>query len=975
MNKTFYVPSESSSTPAEIQFPHTPDEVIFGDCSVARARRRLLRHDRAVDVGDRAFDLLMALIDAQGNVLTKDQLMDRVWPGRIVEENTLEGQISMLRRALGKDRVSIRTIAGRGYQFVGELRRQFPRTAYTPFSPAQQLVDASIPLPQSTADNLPASVSKLIGREVALNEITELALSHRLITLVGTGGIGKTRLAIEAARSIAERFPDGVFLAELGSVISAEFLPVTVAVALGFSPGDGTASLERIASSIHAKRLLLVLDNCEHLIEASAQLVERLLRTAPTVSVIATSREALRADGEYVYRVTSLEIPNDDNTLPSELMRYGALKMFEARLGTYQSEKDSLHSAVLKIRICRRLDGIPLALELAATRVPVLGLQGVADRLQDRFQLLTSGARTALPRQQTLRATLDWSYELLPQSERIILGRLSVFANGFSIEEAQAVAATNQISPDAIFDCVANLVSKSLISTDINEDSVRYRLLETTREYAREKLNAQGEKNEVSLRHATYFLDLFERCEENASEGMTAECRTRYSQHLDDFRAAVNWALNDGSNADVGVGLTVAWLPLALQLGLLEECIARVDTALSWLDPRSGDIDERRMKLYAARGAALLYRTGGEETGIAFKLALDIADRVENLEYQKRGVWGCWCYAYLSGQYHAALELAYRFQKLASVRPHRWDHLIGERLLGITHLCLGSLAKSRVSLENMLAGHPKDASKAHRIRFLYDEKMLAQASLAQTLWLLGLPDQAMAVALQAQDEAVELDHGPSLCFALSEAVCVIALLNGDEAALAKANISLTFATRQYGVSTWKARARMWAALHPLRQGKLEAYDQVIYPALTEIGDAQFFISLCSLLCATSLALGENGRISDGLALVRPAIARAQVNGDATSLVELRRTNAMLLLMQGGPEAEKRMEEQLISELKSACNQHFLGWELRCAISLSALWKRQGKLEPSNPLLKTVFEKFTEGFATADLIAAAGLLKA
>ncbi|GGC66386.1 winged helix-turn-helix domain-containing protein [Undibacterium terreum] len=975
IDSNMQAPCVSLSSPAETPSPYQNDELIFGDCSVARARRRLARHDRPVEVGDRAFDLLIALMDAQGKVLTKDQIMEQVWPGRIVEENTLEGQISLLRRALGEDRVAIRTIAGRGYQFVGELRRKPAQPEQASIQASMRPAEPALPAPHAAVANLPASVSKLIGREVALGEIAELALLNRLITLVGTGGIGKTRLAIESARRIAERFPDGVFLVELGSVKSPEFVPVAVALALGLAPGDGTASLDRIVSAMHARKLLLVIDNCEHLIDAVAELVDRLLRSAPLASVIATSREALRADGEYVYRVASLEIPHDDNADPGKLMQYGALQMFEARLGAYKSEKAPLQAAVLKIRICRRLDGIPLALELAAARVPVLGLQGVADRLLDRFQLLTNGARTALPRQQTLRATLDWSYDLLPPAERTVLGRLSVFANGFSIEDAQAVAASQEINPDSVFDCVANLVSKSLISPDLNEGSTQFRLLETTRVYAREKLIAEGGLNEASLRHAAYFQRIFVSCEESASEGMTAECRTRYSHHLEDFRAAVTWALSDGSNVDVGVNLTVSWLPLALQLGLLEECLARVDTALSWIDPVGASIDERRMKLYAARGAALLYRTGGEQTGVAFKLALDIADRIGNLEYQKRGVWGYWCYSYLNGQYGTALELAHRFLELSSADSHQWDHLVGQRILGITHLCLGNLAKSRASLESMLAGHPKNASIEHRIRFLYDEKMLAHASLAQTLWLSGFPDQAMKVAMDAQDEAIELDHLPSLCFALSEAVCVISLLNGDNEALARANTALTSATRQHGVSTWKARARMWAALESLQQGNLDAYDYIILPALSEIGDAQFFISLCPFLSGTSIALGKHGRIADGLSLIRPAIARAQVNGDATSLVELCRANAVLLLMQGGLEAEKCAEEQLMAALSSASEQHFLGWELRCAVSLAGVWKRQGKLNSSNPTLKAVVGKFTEGYTTADLIAAADLLKA
>ena len=951
--------------PTEENWIDLEDAVVFGDCTLSPARRALTRQGEQVELGERAFDLLLSLIDARGSIVSKDQLMAKVWPGRIVEENTLEGQMSILRRALGDDRRVIRTIAGRGYQFIGDVR---PTAAVSAPNPTSDPSNRS-----SAQTNLPASISQLIGRETALFEIAELSQSNRLMTLVGTGGVGKTRLAIEGARLIANRFSDGVFFAELASVASADFLLVALTRALGYSPGDGVNSLDRICSALHSRDLLIVLDNCEHLVDAIAQLVERLLRAAPTICIIATSREALRADGEYVYRVASLEIPVSDQADPSDLAQYGALRLFDARLGRMAAATFNLRDAQLKVRICRRLDGIPLALELAAARVPVLGLQGVADRLDDRFHLLTNGARTALPRQQTLRATLDWSYDLLVPAERSVLMRLSVFATSFDIDAAQYVAVDDEIDPEHIFDCVANLVTKSLLVPDFTAAGSRFRLLETTRVYGREKLVAAGIGNDVAKLHARYVLSLLERCAEESSIGMSADCGTRYASHLEDFRLAVTWAFSDSDSIDIGVRLTIAWLPLALQLGLLEECLARVDTALSWLPPSGMDYDAQRMRLYTARGTALLFRTGGEATGIAFRLSLEIADRIGDVEFQKRGVWGSWCYAYLNGHYGEALQLAERFHALSVRQVNRWDELTGQRILGITHLCLGNLDSSRSFLVSMLAGHPRDASRAHRVRFLYDEKMLANASLAQTLWLQGLPDQAMEVARRSRRDAFELDHAPSLCFALSEAVCIIALLNGDRATLLEAITELTVATRRHGVSTWKARARMWDALPRLEGGEVDAYEDVIAPALAEIGDAQFFISLTPFLCRVGISLAEHGQIDQGLALVGPAIARASVNRDRTSLIELSRTNALLLLKRGGADGEKRAEEQLLAACASAREQGFLAWELRCALSLCTMWSEQGRLEPNAPVLVSAIERFTEGFDTSDLLLAKRLL--
>ncbi|MCW5623528.1 MAG: helix-turn-helix transcriptional regulator [Burkholderiales bacterium] len=461
-----------------------PVSFVFGRCRVDVARRELLLDGRVVKLGGRAFDVLLVLVEARGSLVAKDTLMARVWPGRIIEDNSLEAQISALRRALGAERELIRTVAGRGYQFVGTIADSME--VATPEVPAES--PARIPV-------LPASLSPLIGRDRALDELMELTSASRLITLVGTGGIGKTRLALELARRLQRDFPDGVSLAELGPIAAAEFVPAAVADALGFPHGAGTASLDRIASTIRSRHILLILDNCEHLIDAAARVVEALLRAGAFTRVIATSREPLRAEGEYVYRVSSLDVPAEEDLDIDDMRQYGAMQLFDARIpGGVPGAADNdpqwiARSMAQKAWICRRLDGIPLAIELAAARVPVFGIQGVAERLDDRFQLLAGGSRTALPRQKTLRATLDWSHELLAADEREIWARLSVFAGAFTLESAVAVAGDSAFSPDTVVDCLSNLVDKSLVVTDASA-LMRHRLLETMRLYAREKLTA-----------------------------------------------------------------------------------------------------------------------------------------------------------------------------------------------------------------------------------------------------------------------------------------------------------------------------------------------------------------------------------------------------------------------------------------------------------------------------------------------------
>src|SRR5713101_9819328 len=360
---------------------------------------------------------------------------------------------------------------------------------------ADLLSAAAAALPEAPPPtNLPAPTSELIGRAAALAEVTELLGVHRLVTLIGAGGIGKTRLGLDAARELLADFVDGVWVAELAPLSDPGLVPGTVAAALGLTLRAGAESSERVAAALGAKRVLLVLDNCEHVIEAAARMVEAILRADSHAHVLATSREPLRAPGEYVYRVLSLEVPAEGAQDREDLLETAAVKLFVARARAVDRRfSPDARSAVITGAVCRRLDGIPLAIELAAARTATLGLEELAVRLDDRFRLLTGGHRTALPRHQTLRATLDWSHELLTESDRVILRRLAVFAGAFTLEAASAVAASVDISAAEVVDCVANLVGKSLLSADVAGAMADYRLLETTRAYARAKLDESRE--------------------------------------------------------------------------------------------------------------------------------------------------------------------------------------------------------------------------------------------------------------------------------------------------------------------------------------------------------------------------------------------------------------------------------------------------------------------------------------------------
>src|SRR5213592_4556285 len=623
---------------------HPPAPLEFGRFRVVRHRRELL-------------------VDGRGSIVDKDRLMRRVWPDRVVEENNLQAQISALRKVFGADRDLIRTVAGRGYQFTGDIRDA--ETAVTP---------------PAGLTNLPSHLPDLIGRDASLGTVVDLITAHRLVTLTGAGGVGKTRLALEAARRLLPRFPDGVWLVELGPLADPALVPVTVATAVGLPLGTGPVTADRVAGALREKHLLLVLDNCEHMIDAAASMAAALVSAGALARVLATTLEPLRAPEEHIYRVPSLDVPAEDNLDADDVSRYGAIRLFDVRARAVEPGyvADRRRAATVAA-ICRRLDGIPLAIELAAARVPAFGVDGIAARLGDRFHLLTGGRRTALPRQQTLRATLDWSYELLSEPERITLRRLAVFAGGFSLEAATAVVSSPDLPASEVSDCVAGLVSRSLVSAHAGELSMQYRLLETTRAYAREKLSASGELATLARRHAEYFGALFEQGNTELGTRPVTEWIAAYGKQIDDVRAALDWAFSSSRDVAAGVALTIAVVPLWTHLSLMEECRRRVEQALGCLGPAASRDRRREMQLLAALGAALMYTKGAvPETRSAFAGTLEIADRLDDTDYRLRALWGLWVDRMNSGDVRQAMTLAETFARAAVPRrpdtgeaPHR----------------------------------------------------------------------------------------------------------------------------------------------------------------------------------------------------------------------------------------------------------------------------------------------------------------
>jgi predicted ATPase/DNA-binding winged helix-turn-helix (wHTH) protein len=576
-------------------------------------------------LGARAVAVLTVLVQSPNEYVRKDRILDAAWPGVVVEENSLAAQISAIRRVLA--RVSggeqwIETLARRGYRFVG---------------PVSEIGDSGAPGVGSGRknSNLPEPLTSFIGRERELVEIKRLLPGTRLLTLVGVGGIGKTRLALQVAAEVTDAYRDGVWFVDLGPLTDADLVSSAVAQALGVREAAGTPLLDTLRAQVKGRALLILLDNCEHLLEGCAPLADALLRSAPKLSIIATSREPLRVAGEQTYHLPTLSLP--DPTASAETMsRSEAVQLFIERAAKQQlSFSLTPNRALALAQLCIHLDGIPLALELAAARTRSLSIEEINARLGDRFRLLTSGTRTALPRQQTLRATLDWSYDLLLEQERRVLRRLAVFAGGFAIEAASYVASDHTIDDFAVIDLLSQLVSRSLVVADTNDVGARYRLLETTRAYALEMLAEAEETDAIRRRHAQYFRDRFARAPDDWLRMADVEIRATYLPELDNVRAALDWAFGEAGSTAIGIALAGTSAGIWVELSLTVEGRRRLEIAVAHVESETPDLDQARLQhglgvlcgtgalpqqLAALERAVDLYRRSGDAAGLGFAL-------------------------------------------------------------------------------------------------------------------------------------------------------------------------------------------------------------------------------------------------------------------------------------------------------------------------------------------------------------------
>ncbi len=957
------------STEGDSVAPIIDRAIFFGPFCLRPAEHLLLDGDTPVHVGGRALDLLMILIERAGDVVTKDELFERVWPGLTVDEGNLRTQIALVRRALRDGQSNARyvmTVPGRGYRFVAPLSAER--------SPEPSKTRAT---PVDSASNLPARLTRLIGRADAVGDITGQLSKHRFVTIHGPGGIGKTSVALAVSERAATLYDHGVCFVDCAPLLGTSLVARKLASTLGLEIAleDPTHGL---VAFLRSKRMLIVLDCCERVVEDAAVLVENLLKGAADVGILATSREPLRAEGEIVYRLPPLEVPPASSELTaSEALGFPAVQLFVERIassGLSQFELGDTDAPVVA-DICRKLDGVALAIELAAGRVDVFGLRGVAARLDDRVRLLTHGRRTALPRHQTLAATLDWSYDALLEREQRLLQQLSVFAGRFTLDAAHAVALDDVDTASDIVDLVSSLVSKSLLNADVGGAIVHYRLLDTTRAYALKKLKESGDFGQTAQRHAGYIQYLIEKATSDSPTSTSAPTLSAESRLIDEARSVIDWAFSAGGNIESGIALTVASVPLWTHLSLNGECCRCVERALLAGMPAFGQNDRREMQLLAALGNALVWTKGsGPEADTAFANALKIADSLGDADYQIRILWGLWSSHFNSGRIRKSLETAKQFRDVALRHGDTAATLVGERTIGMSLFYLGEHTGARQHAETMLRHYFRPRDRSHIVRFQFDPRIVSRTLRSKLLWAQGFPDQAMGEIHGVVEEATTVGHAMSLALALAQGACPVTLQCGDLDAAELFIKLLLKHTTEHTLHLWHTWGTCFSATLTIARGEINEGLETLHGILDELPPGAFFAHYAGIRATLAEAFGHIGALSSGHATIDDAIMRSERDDEQWYTAEFLRIKGELFRLESTPTAAREARAQFHRSIDCARQQEALSWELRTSVSLARLHQAQGSVVEARAVLEPVYNRFTEGFGTADLRAAKTLLE-
>ena len=929
--------------------------VEFGPFELNITERTLKRADEVIPLGARAFDILVTLVDRPGEVVDKSALISKVWPDVTVEEGSLRVHLSALRKALSDGQLGSKYIAnvqGRGYSFVAPVARHGIE------------IDRSNSLAQGAS--LPVAPSGMIGRDDVVVQICARLRTERLITVVGAGGIGKTTVALAVAHAVSDDFSGAVIFVDLSIVKSRDQVVVAIASAIGLvlPPVDPERALLEFLLS---RRALLILDSCEHLVEQVAEIADRIFHYAPDVRLLATSREALQTAGEHVFRLQPLSCPPEQpGQTMEEIFSYPAAQLFVERLSAQGVDLQlSTDDATLVAEICRRLDGIALAIELVARQAAAFGVRNTAARLAS-LDLLKFGRRTANPRHQTLRATLDWSHDLLSEVERVVLRRVAIFMGCFTLDCASAVAADEGLGQNAVLDAVGSLVEKSLIVSRIDSLEAPYRLLDMTRSYAIEKLVASGEHETIAIRYATGVAEMLEAKGADFRKAGIPKDRLLAKDYLGNARAALEWSFGPGGNDALAIRLAAAAGPLFLAMSLLTECRHWMQQALDRM-PSEYDCPHQ-LEVRASFAFSLMFTEGNsDKVRAAFDVAFGLAERFDDICQQMRLLTGLAMYFQQLVDGTGMLDLALRAEAIARKNGNRDQAAIADSIFGPAYFLLGDQSRAQKHLERAL-DHLPGMLRSNANRYLFDP-VLTQTSLSCNLfrshWMAGNIDRAVAYAGKTIEDAERSDNPMALFRAQALATSLYFWID-DLRRAERTLASLEHNVEKNALGLYSSLALGLRGQYFIRVGRTMEGMQYLRDALKRLAVHRLRILAPDFAADLAVCLAKQDGRAKALAVIDEAIASQDEVNTVTHLPALLLAKAQVFAHGKVPDLPSA-EEYLERSVALAREQSALSFELRAGLRLAEIWIGSGQVERARELIGPIYSRFSEGFGTPDLV--------
>jgi len=927
----------------------------FGPFRLSRARKLLMEGDDRVRIGSRAFDLLLALVERAGEVVTKEALTAVIWPSTVVEDSSLRVHMAALRKALRDGQGGARYLInapGRGYSFVAPVRMlaEGDSKSESESGPADT---------ESIRSHLPTRLTRIIGRELVKSRVLRNLAQSRLVTLVGPGGIGKTAAAIDIANQVVGDYADGIVFVDLALVEDAMLAPATIAARLGIS--NRVIDSEPILGTfLRGKHMLLILDNCEHVSQVVAPLIQRQLLASPRLHVLATSREPLGAASETLHRLQGLDVPPVSSTLTREqAMRYQSVQLFVARANASSGDfRLSDDDAPLVADICRWLGGNPLAIELVAVRSDLFGISELAAKLDARLLSSHQAHRTALPRHRTLAAMLDWSYQLLSATEQVVLRRLAVFRSGFSLASAKYVAADETMAAGDVLNAILSLAAKSLVLSNVHADHTSYELVGLTRAYAFEKFLEGDDHAATRHRHACYMLGTLNESQAGWPTADKDQWMARYGPLLDDVLAAIDFSLSTPAHRNLGIDLLLVGLIVGVRFSRFAEFEILTKLALRALEGSSPD-PAREIRLRNI----LIYLLDSQQ-GPSGRLAEELT-KAKRLDADSGSAWALidariidFIRSWAAGNYSDMALQSARIAGFAQASGDPMAAIVALRVQAQASHFTGDHERSLILSDAVLA-NPARRGPLASITGTTDFDVSMRIVQARIHWLQGRADLAAVVA----DEAIafaRLDDSQSLCIALAFAGCPVALWSGD---LTKARTLIELLREQASDHTLRGMWLPWArALGDLidrrERGQLVAASSQMLHSAEQYG----------LLLVDHLFTVEQEFVVVEAFGIERAVEASWCGPELQRLAGER-----LLHLGSGSGTEATAEASFKSAVALARRQKAVAWELRASTSLAKLWQRQSREREAYQLLSGVYARVQPGRDTADLISARGIL--